>query len=330
MRNFLKNKRTKGAATFAVACLVGVCFFETGCAKKTPAFKVCINKIVDHEALNETARGIQETLQAEFQKLNIPLDVKIESAQGNAATAQQITDKFVSQKADFIVGIGTLAAQSFLRCAQNGKTRFVFSSVTDPKAAGLLSNTTSIIGVSNFIALEPQIDLFVEIQPGLKRLGFLYNPSEANSITLLRRLEPILAKRGIQLVPQVAAKMLDVPAAVSNLAKKVDVLFISNDNTALSALPSIISMANKSKTPVYVSDTDIVPKGAVAALGPNQYQIGVQTAKLILKQRLSATNLATRVEYPQETLLVLNQKAAKTCALTFPDALLKRAQKVLP
>lgn len=136
--------------------------------------------------------------------------------------------------------------------------------------------------VSNFVELEPQIKLFQKIQPNLKRLGFLYNPSEVNSLSLIKQLEELCPKFDISLILQAANKTSEVAQAATKLASNVDAVFISNDSTALSALQAIINAATKVKVPVYISDTDAVELGALAALEPNQYKVGLQTADIIV------------------------------------------------
>ncbi|MDR0631606.1 MAG: ABC transporter substrate-binding protein [Holosporales bacterium] len=301
------------------------CKKESTFVQKAGEIKVCINKIVDHEALNETVRGITDTLQASGRAFK----VTVESSQGNAILARQLTDKYIGQGANVIIGIGTVAAQSFIRYANDGQTRLVFSSVTDPKAAGL-TGKPQVSGVSNFVEIAPQIDLFLEILPTLKRLGFLYNPGEANSVALISDLKNVLTQKGITLVLQAATKTSEVQQAMENLVSKVDAVFISNDNTALSAFKCIVNVATKNKIPVFVSDTDIVYKGAIAALGPNQYKIGVQTANLVLEQH-SSKAFISKIEYPrsEDTLLVVNQDAAQKCGIVLADSVLKKAQKVL-
>jgi putative ABC transport system substrate-binding protein len=301
------------------------CNRNTAKNENADVINVCINKIIDHEALNETIRGIQDILATS----KLQFRVTVESSQGSSVMAQQLTDKFVSGKANVIIGVGTIAAQSFMKYAKDGRTRFVYSSVTDPKSAGL-TGKQQISGVSNFVELVPQIDLFLEILPKLKRLGFLYNPGEANSVMLISELKEILAKRGITLVLQTATRTFEIQQAVENLVSKVDAIFISNDNTALSAFKCIRNIAGKNKIPVFVSDTDIVHKGALAALGPNQYKIGEQTANLVLKQIKDKT-FESLIEYPrkEDTLLIVNQRAAQKCDIELPDSVLKRAHKIL-
>lgn len=295
--------------------------------------KVFISKVVQHAALDLTAKGIVAGLSEHGYKQGINLDLRLECAQASPAIASQIASKFINQKPDVVVGLGTISAQSFLRYAKENKVKLVFSSVTDPMKADLVqslespSNNTS--GVSNFVAIEPQLALFQKIQPNLKRLGFLYNPSELNSLSLIKTLQQICPSFGITLVLQAAYKTADISQAATKLSSQVDAIFISNDSTALSALQAIISASNKVGIPVYVSDTAAVKLGAVAALGPNQYEIGLQTGAMIARA-LQGENLNSMpVEFPTHTELYLNMDAAKKSGIIFSQELKDSASKII-
>lgn len=299
----------------------------------TKIYKVYINQLVKHPALDATTRGIIDGLEQLGLKRGKNLDLQVEFAQGNSSLSGQIATKFLSNEPDIVVGNATVAAQSFARSARNGKTKLIFTSVTDPLGAGLVrsldepGNNTS--GVSNFVELEPQIKLFKEILPDMKKLGFIYNPGEANSIALIKKLQEICPNYGIELVLQTANKSADVPQSTASIASKVEAIFISNDNTALSAMGSIVRVANKEKIPVFVSDTDIVPEGAVAALGPNQYQVGIMTAKMIYKVLQGRDINQLPVEFPDTLELVINKKAADKIGLNITKEMLKRANRIL-
>jgi putative ABC transport system substrate-binding protein len=290
---------------------------------------VYINQIVDHPALNITAKGIIDELEKQGYKNNENLNLKIESAQGSASLSSQIASKFINQKPDVVVGIGTVSAQSFLKYANENKVNLVFSSITDPIGAGLAENPENITGVSNFVDLEPQLELFKKIQPNLKTLGVIYNPGELNSISLNKKLEEVCPKFGIKLVLQSASKTSDVPQATTKLINKVDAIFITNDNTALSALQNIINIANKEQKPVYVSDTDSIELGALAALGPNQYKIGIQTGEIISKILNGEKISNIKIQFPSKTELYLNEKAAKTLDIKIPDEIIQNASKII-
>jgi putative tryptophan/tyrosine transport system substrate-binding protein len=295
--------------------------------------KVYINQIVQHPALDITVKGIIDGLEQGGYIRDKNLEIRVESAQGNAALAAQIATKFVNQGVDIVVGVGTVTAQSFLKYTQDGKAKLVFSSVTDPVQAGIVQGLTkpgkNVSGVSNFVELEPQLELFKKIQPNLKTLGVLYNPGEVNSLSINKRLEKICQKMGIKLILQAANKTADMPQAASKLANSVDAIFISNDNTALAALQSIVAVSNKAKIPVYVSDTDSVKLGALAALGPNQYQVGLQTGAIVARSLNGEKNENIPVEFADKTELYLNKDAAAKVGINFPDEVLKQASKII-
>ncbi|MGI4851775.1 MAG: ABC transporter substrate-binding protein [Janthinobacterium lividum] len=295
--------------------------------------KVLISQTVDHPALSATTQGIIDALSEAGFKQGQSFDIRVESAQANAALAHQIAQKFIHQNPDIVVGIGTLSAQSFAKAALQGNVKLIFSSVTDPLGAGLVTSLTKLerntSGVSNFVDLEPQLTLFQKIQPTLKRLGFLYNPGEANSVYILKKLQHLCAQLNIDVVPQGAMKTADVPQGATKLAQNVDAIFISNDNTALSSLPSVIKIATLAKIPVYVSDTDAVAQGALAALGPNQYDVGVRTGKMIARI-LQGKDIAEQgVEFPQKVDLYLNADTAAQLGLKIPDDVMTSATKII-
>ena len=287
--------------------------------------QVLISQTVQHEALDATTSGIVDGLANEgfIDKKNIIL--RIESAQGSVAVASQIASAFVSQSPDVVVGVGTLSAQSFIK--DTNAVRLVFSTITDPKGAGLIRSNIS--GVSNFVPLEEQLKLFREIQPNLSRLGIIYNPSEVNSVSIVSVLEKVSKQLGITLIKQSVTRTTDIPQSITKIIGAVDAIFISNDNTALSAMQSIVNIATKYSIPVYVSDTDAVKCGCLAALGPNQYDIGKQTAKIIARVLRGEDINNIPVEFPKKTQLYINLDAAKAIKLRIPQSVISKADVVL-
>ena len=297
--------------------------------KKTRIF---ITQIVNHPALDATVKGIVDELKSSGYNEDT-LELKIESAQGSSLIATQIATKFASSGADIVIAVATGSAQSLSKHARNKDIKLIFSSVTDPLGTKIVKNLqdpgNNTSGVSNLVPLKPQLELFKKIQPSLKRLGFLYNPGELNSVNLIEKLEEICPNYGIVLVTQVASKSTDVLQSAIKLASSCDAIFISNDNTALSAISVIIQAATLAKIPVYVSDTDAVELGAVAALGPNQYDIGRQTAKMAISV-LDGTDINTMpVQFPANIDLYLNPSAALKVGLKIPEDVLARATKII-
>lgn len=295
--------------------------------------KILISKSSDNPALNRAIEGILDGLAENGFIKDKNLTYRIESAQGNFALASQIASKFANQRPDLFIGLGTLSSLSLSKYASTQKTPLVFASVTDPLGSGLINSIQSpgknTTGVSDAVDLEAELDLFLKLQPNLKRLGVIYNPGEQNSVTSLETLAPLCEKKRITLIKQSASKTTDIPQATSKLINQVDAIFIDNDNTALSALQSIIKIATDNKIPVYVSDTDAVDLGALAALGPNQYDLGRQAASMILQILNGKDTGSIRVDFPAKTELFLNAKAAEKLGMDLKPEIKNRATTII-
>jgi putative ABC transport system substrate-binding protein len=313
-----------------ITSLLGLFVIQASLANEAPiaAKKVLISQVVDHPALNMTVQGIIAGLASAGFKRQVNLDLRVESAQANTALAAQIATKFVNQQPDVVVGVGTICAQSFLKYTKANKVKMIFSSVTDPASASL-ANQKNISGVSNFVSLEPQVQLFKELQPNLQKLGIIFNPGEINSVAIVHKLEQICQANNLTLIKQSVTKTADVAQNAMKLASMVDAILISNDNTALSSLQSVIKAAQAHTIPVYVSDTDAIALGALAALGPNQYALGYQTGLMIAKVLNGQKIYELPIEYPAQTELFINPQAAFKAHLELPAAVLARATTIV-
>lgn len=274
--------------------------------------RISISQVIEHPALNETRHGIIDGLsKAGFQEgKNLILD--IEFAQGKPDVAMQIAQKFIGNSPTLMVGIGTTSSQALSVLAKKKNIPVVFASVTDPVAAKLVKTLNQpdnlVTGVSNFTALKPQFELFKKQVPNLKSLGIVYNPGEANSLVMLEKSIQTAEQMGLKIVPSPALKTSEIPLATRNLIGKVEAIFINNDNTALAAFESVVKAATEGNIPVFSSDTDMIDRGAAAALGPNQYELGLQAANLIVKI-LKGDNPSTMpVEFPLRLETKVNSK----------------------
>ena len=301
----------------------------TGAVNAEEVKKVYVNKIVDHPALDMTAKGIKDGLEKHGFVDGKNLDFRVESAQANVPLAGQISTKFVSQGADVTVGLGTPSAQSLVKPAMDGKTKMVFSSITDPVGANLVTklegSNNNVTGMSNYVDVEPQLEMFKRVIPNLKKLGFIYNPGDANSIKQYDDLKKAAKAMDLEVARQVVNRTSDVPQAAAYLAARTDAIFIYGDNTALAALESIVMAGNKGGVPVFVADTDAVEVGPLAALGPNQYDHGLETADMIA-DILNGKDINTiPVGFPSKMELYLNLDAAKALNMELPQELIDSA-----
>ena len=292
--------------------------------------KVAITAIVEHPALDAVRQGVTDELKARGYEEGKNLTIDFQSAQGNTANAAQIARKFAGDNPDAVVAITTPSAQAMVAASKN--IPIVYAAVTDPVAAKLVpsweASNTNVTGVSDQLPLEPQIDLMKKLVPDLKNVGYVYNPGEVNSTTVLEELKEKLKPRGIGLVAVPAQRSADVLTAARSLNGKVGLIYTSLDNNVVSSYESMFKAAVEMKTPLLASDSGSVKRGAVAVLGVNYYDMGKKAGGItadILEGKKAGSIPSARME----TLdLIVNKKNAAAVGYTLPEELLKTAKEI--
>jgi len=273
-------------------------------AQSSPT-KISILQTSEHPALNQARQGLVKELETLGYKEGKNLTLEYQSAQGSPALAVQIAQKFASEHPDLIVAIATPAAQAAFTATKNKGIPVVFTAVSDPLGAKLVANLKTpeghVTGVSDFVSPELQFKFFMKLNPTLKTLGIVYNTGEDNSTALNKLMEKAAEEEGLKLVLAAASKTSDVMGASQSLCGKVDAIFINNDNTALSAFKSVVRAAQACGIPAFVSDLDVVDQGAAAALGPNQFELGRQTARMVDSILKHPKAPLPAVEFPEKT-----------------------------
>lgn len=291
---------------------------------------VAVTAIVEHPALDAVRDGVRDSLKAAGFVEGKNLKFIYQSAQGNPATAAQIARKFVGDAPDVIVPISTPSAQAVLAATKD--IPVVFSAITDPVAAKLVkswdTSGTNVTGVSDLSPIARHLDLVKEVVPSAKRLGVIYSPGEANSVALIEILRKEVKSKGLTLVEAPAQRTVDIAAATQSLVSKTDVIYLPTDNNVISAIESVIKVAQQAKIPLVAADTDSVKRGAVAALGVNYRDLGLQTGHMVGRILKGESPGKIPPELSAKFELHLNVGAAQKQGITLPETLVKSAAVV--
>ncbi|CAN7312129.1 ABC transporter substrate-binding protein [Variovorax paradoxus] len=312
---------------FLVAALFALASFTVAHAAQP---RVAVTAIVDHSALDAVRKGVSDELAADGYVLGKSLQLEYQSAQGNPGIAAQIARKFVGDRPNVIVAVATPSAQAVV--AATREIPVVFSAVTDPVAAKLVrsweASGTNVTGVSDLSPLNKHLDLIKQVAPTAKRIGVVYSPGEANSVVLVDALKKAAGAVGLTVVESAAARTVDVPSAAQSLVGRVDVLYAPTDNNVTSAFEGLAKVADQARLPIVAADTDMVRRGATAALGLNYYDLGRQTGKLVVRILQGEAPGKMPTEVSQTLELVVNQSAARRQGATLSPELIKTAKKV--
>ena len=293
-------------------------------ADTTQAFTIGISQIVTHPALDATVQGFQDALE-EAGYTNVTYD--LQNAEGDMATTASIAQKFAGDDLDLVLGVATPTAQALAKEITDGPV--LFTAVTDPVGAGLVEDpaapSANITGVSDMQPVKPILELATTFRPDAKNVGMVYNAGESNSVFLVEQAEKDAATMGLTIVKAPASTSAEVQAAAKSLIGRVDAIAVIGDNTAVSALESIVKVCDENDIPLVAGDPDSVKRGAVACYGFDYYDLGKQTGSMAA-QIMAGTPVADiPVQFAENLQLSVNEAAATAQAVTLPQDLIDQA-----
>jgi putative ABC transport system substrate-binding protein len=311
--------------------LVSLVLFSTAFAAEAPKkVLIGVSKIVAHPALDAVVKGMQDELAAA--KINVEYDVQ--NANGDMNAAASIATKFQSEKVTLAVGVATPTSQALVNTLKD--IPIVFSAVTDPVKAGLVASLKkgdrNVTGVSDMTPVKQQIELLLKVKK-VKRLGHIYTSSEENAVVLAGIVKQVCKDLGIEFVETTVSKSSEVKQAVQAIIRRVDALYISTDNTVVSAMSAVADVAMKAKVPIMSADPSSAENYPVlAAWGFDYYKMGRTTGKLVVeilngkKPEQIPTQFMTKTS---DVDLLINLDVAKKLGLTFPKDIVKSANKIV-
>ena len=262
-----------------VICVL-LCSMMIGCslpsASKKDVKKYVIVKQLDHASIDEIAVAIEN----ELKELDETAEVEIYSGQNDQSTLMQIGKQAVTDGADVIIPIGTLAAQTMVVASEDTEIPVVYATISNPEAASL-TGIDRVTGTSDALNTKQFVDMMLKQNPDLKTVGLLYSNSEANSQNPIAEVKKILDEKKIKYIEATANTSQEVIAAASSLiASKVDAVFTPTDNVIMSSELAIYESFMNANIPHYAGADSFVRSGAFATCGVNYTDAGIKTAKL--------------------------------------------------
>lgn len=292
-------------------------------------FTIGISQFAEHGSLDNCKEGFIEGLKEAGYVEGENLKIKFANANADMATASQIADGFVADKVDLICAIATPSAQQAYNSAMNAGIPVIYTAVTNPVAAELATDDKKpvgeVTGTSDELPVEAQLKMIREIMPDAKKIGILYTTSEANSEYSIKQYESLADKYGFKIEKTGITNTSEIQLAASDLLEKVDCLTNLTDNTVVSALPTVLGMANEKKIPVFGSEIEQVKLGCLASEGIEYVQLGKDTGKMAAD--VLGGKKASEMEYQTVTdsSLYVNNKVADNLGIKVPDSMKDRA-----
>lgn len=274
-------------------------------------YKVGISQFVEHPSLDAATDGFKKALEDS----GLKIEYNEQNAQGDQNNTLPVANDLVGDQVDLIFTNATPSAQGALNATKD--IPIIFTSVTDPIGAGLVEAMDkpgpNITGTTDTHPdAIPNTVAFIDKYFEGNKVGMVYNSGEQNSVAQIELVKKAMEGTDLEIVERSVSTSAEVKQATESLVGSVDVIYIITDNTVVSALESVISVATENDIPLFVGELDSVARGGFAAYGFNYYDIGYEAGQMavqILKGEKTAADLP--VQYPQNLKLLINKKQAK-------------------
>lgn len=281
-------------------------------AAKVP--RVALFQFTSTTLIDDTARGVVDGLAAAGFFDGRTLRLERFNASGDYATATAIARSLAAGGYDQIITVSTPALQAMATANREGRTPHVFGAVTDPYGSGVGitgagpgDHPAHLVGIGTFQPVAAAFTLAREMNPALRRVGVVWNPTEHNSEVCVRQARETCARLGVELLEANAGNTSEVAEAIrSVLAREVDAVWIGGDTVVNASTGSIIAGAKAAGVPVFTNDPTDVARGALFALGASYPEVGRTIAALAARLLHGADPRTIGVENVVPERLALN------------------------
>ena len=288
----------------------------TACTPKDDAtIEVGILQVATHSALDSAREGFKEVVDAWAKENGKTVKYNEQNANGDPTAEVTIAEGMIAKNPDLVLGIATSSARALAN--STGTIPVLFTAVTAPVEENLIRE--NVTGTSDLNPVVDQIALIKEIVPGAKKVGFLYNSSENNSVTQYNIAKAKEAELGIELVDFTASQSSDIATVVDSIGADIDAVYIPTDNLMAENMQAVCSVLHAKGIPVVPGESGMCEDGeGVATLGIDYFELGKQTGQMAVAI-LSGEKKASEIEfeyYNKESTFYVNEANAAILGLT--------------
>lgn len=338
-RMMLRMSLSIVATCVAASAILGL----SGCGRKapqsatatdgSPSYTIAFASFGPDAAADNAIKGYLDGLRAEGIEEGRNLKVVKKHAFGEIGQLPLLMQSLESQKMDLIVPMSTPGLQAAFGAVKT--TPIVFVYTYDPLGAGagksLTDHLPNVTGVGSFPPIEATMDFILQLFPKTRKVGTIYNASEANSVKAVKMARAVLKARGVSLEEVTITGTADVlMGAQALISRSPDVVWVTGDNTVLQALEGVIKPTTAANLPLILNDPEFVDRGALAAVGIGWQASGRAAGKMAARVLRGESPAGIPIIELAERSVVLNQKVATKLGVVFPPEVIKEAAQQAP
>ena len=269
-----------------VCLLLVVCAFAFTSCGGNKGVVVGVLQTATHSALDNAKDGFIEALKANGYA---DAEFVVKNPEGDQTTMNTMATDLV-RKSDIVLGIGTPAAVALqsARDAEQIDVVVLFTAVTDPVSAGLMTDVnkpTDITGTNDMNPVADQVDLILELAPGITKLGVLYNVAEPNSKVQAEMVKAQAATKNVEVVVKTVSEAIEISAATTALIQSdgVQAIYLPTDNLIAANMPAVGAVADELGVPTVAGESGMVAAGGTITYSINYKSLGYLTGEMAAK-----------------------------------------------
>jgi putative tryptophan/tyrosine transport system substrate-binding protein len=190
-------------------------------------------------------------------------------------------------------------------------------------------NITGVVNLS--VDLGPKrLEVFRELVPGLHRILFPYDPTEASSVAAARGYRDAARRLGLVLVERPVRTLAEAQATLAQVRKDEVDGILQPPHIAWNIPGFIVETARQQGIPTMFDDVFWAEQGGgLTSYGPDTYASGQQAARLVDKILKGRKPAELPVETNSKIEFVINLKVAKALGLTIDPVVLFQANRLI-
>lgn len=301
--------------------------------KEQEPYRIGVVQYQDYGPMDEAREAFMSRLD-EWGLDDGEMEIDYQNAGGSQEKAEEICEKFASDKADVIVAVSSPAAKAAVKAAGTSGTKVVFLGVRDTKADLGLENPAqpegNATGVEEPSCAQAALELARQVDPGLTAAGLLYDPSCPFGAAYVKEFKEYCAQNEITVLEGQVTASSEAAARMSELCAQAGAVFSPVDSTVAAAAKDVAKAASDAGKPWYASTQDLVRQGALACVSMDYAEAGRHAADMAVQ--LAAGRPAS--ELPVYSFgsgqVSVNQEVMAALSAEIPEEVLSTAIYVQP
>ncbi|MFC1833895.1 ABC transporter substrate-binding protein [Thermodesulfobacteriota bacterium] len=200
----------------------------------------------------------------------------------------------------------------------------VFGALQNPKAP-----EGNVTGVTYFVPIGRIFDVIKQCFPNAKSVGFLGEKGHPGTIVDQKGTSEEAEARGLKYYEAICSTPDEVRKAAGDLAKKADLLIVSNQALINSNVSTILEVANQAKKPLVSYVEKPVKSGAVLGISVDHDKLGTWLADSVAEVPVKGKSIKdVPVKSEPNPIILVNPQMMEFLGLNFPPSVMGKAKTV--